>query len=100
MGSQPPDIASGLVQAYDGMATRMKRTAQCVIAVPVAEYQRTGAAGAMRKVIKAVPVAVFTPMIGAAEAVSRVLLGARNALDPAIKYDQEKKYKPSTGRKK
>ena len=78
----------------------MKSTAQTVIAVPIQEYKRAGTAGAVRSVIKAVPVAVVNPMLGAAEGLSRVLLGARNALDPQIRNDQAKKYKPAGGRRR
>ena len=47
--------------------------------------------GAAKSVIRAVPVAVLRPAVGAADAVSRALLGARNELDPGRKMDAERK---------
>ena len=47
----------------------------------------------MRAVVRAVPIAVLKPMIGASEAVSKTLLGLRNTLDPNIRRDSDEKYK-------
>lgn len=47
----------------------------------------------MRKVIRAVPIAVLKPMIGASEAVSKTLLGLRNSMDPNNRMENEEKYK-------
>jgi autophagy-related protein 2 len=49
--------------------------------------------GPVKKVIRAVPIAVLKPMIGASEAVSKTLLGLRNTLDPEVIKDLEGKYK-------
>ena len=47
----------------------------------------------MRSVVRAVPIAVLKPMIGASEAVSMTLLGLHNTLDPNVRHDNEAKYK-------
>lgn len=47
----------------------------------------------MKKVIRAVPIAVLKPMIGASEAVSKTLLGLRNTMDPQNRRENEEKYK-------
>ena len=47
----------------------------------------------MRAVVRAVPIAVLKPMIGATEAVSKTLLGLQNTLDPSIRQENEAKYK-------
>ena len=47
----------------------------------------------MRAVVRAVPIAVLKPMIGATEAVSKTLLGLQNTLDPGIRQENEAKYK-------
>ena len=47
----------------------------------------------MRSVVRAVPIAVLKPMIGASEAVSKTLLGLHNTLDPNVRHDNEAKYK-------
>lgn len=49
--------------------------------------------GPVRSVIRAVPIAVLKPMIGASEAVSKTLLGLHNALDPNVRYENDAKYK-------
>lgn len=49
--------------------------------------------GAVRAVVRAVPIAVLKPMIGASEAVSKTLLGLHNTLDPNVRAENEAKYK-------
>ena len=49
--------------------------------------------GPVRAVIRAVPIAVLKPMIGASEAVSKALLGLHNSLDPEVRLENEAKYK-------
>jgi len=49
--------------------------------------------GPVRSVIRAVPIAVLKPMIGASEAVSKTLLGLHNTLDPNVRHENEAKYK-------
>ena len=43
--------------------------------------------------VRAVPIAVLKPMIGATEAVSKTLLGLQNTLDPNIREENEAKNK-------
>lgn len=43
--------------------------------------------------MRAVPIAVLKPMIGASEAVRETLLGLHNQLDPNARYENEAKYK-------
>lgn len=47
----------------------------------------------MRAVIRAVPIAVLKPMIGATEAVSKTLQGIHNTFDPDVRQQNEVKYK-------
>ncbi|KIM31918.1 hypothetical protein M408DRAFT_327310 [Serendipita vermifera MAFF 305830] len=49
--------------------------------------------GAVRAVVRAVPIAVIKPMIGASEAVRETLLGLRNTIDPGAIQENEDKYK-------
>ena len=49
--------------------------------------------GPLKAVVRAVPIAVLKPMIGASEAVSKTLLGLRNSLDPEGRKEQDDKYK-------
>ncbi len=47
----------------------------------------------MRTIVRAVPIAILKPMIGASEAASKTLLGLRNTLAPDKREDDESKYK-------
>ena len=58
--------------------------------LPFREYRRSGQpGGALRCVIRAIPVAVLRPTAGAAEALSYTLLGLRNNVDPEQRIDEE-----------
>ncbi|OQR98889.1 autophagy-related protein [Achlya hypogyna] len=91
--SQPATASEGLSQAYASMSRELHVVAKTIVAVPLLEYQRTGSHGYVKSVIRAVPVAVLRPMIGATEAMSRAFIGVRNAVDPEIKEDMENKFK-------
>ncbi|ETV99582.1 hypothetical protein H310_08237 [Aphanomyces invadans] len=91
--SQPANATEGWNQAYASMSRELHVVAKTIVAVPLLEYQRTGSHGYVKSVIRAVPVAVLRPMIGATEAVSRALIGVRNAVDPEMKEDMENKFK-------
>jgi len=43
--------------------------------------------------VRAVPIAVLAPIIGATEALSYTLLGIRNNMDPAKKHDEEARFR-------
>ncbi|KIY72189.1 hypothetical protein CYLTODRAFT_418166 [Cylindrobasidium torrendii FP15055 ss-10] len=90
---QPTDIKEGIQSAYRSLHRNMNTAAQTILAVPMEVYERSGNEGPVRSVIRAVPIAVLKPMIGASEAVSKTLLGLHNTLDPNVKMDNELKYK-------
>ena len=50
---------------------------------------RNGMTGALTSVIKGIPVLLVAPLTGATEAASYTLLGARNALRPDIRKEEE-----------
>jgi len=90
---QPRNIKEGVQSASKAMARNLKVAGQTILAVPMEVYERSSNEGPARAVIRAVPIAVLKPMIGASEAVSKTLLGLRNTLDPSIPIDSEVKYK-------
>ncbi|KAF8077884.1 hypothetical protein FPV67DRAFT_1463315 [Lyophyllum atratum] len=90
---QPVDIKEGVQSAYKSLRRNFNSAAQTILAVPMEVYERSGNEGPVRSVIRAVPIAVLKPMIGASEAVSKTLLGLHNTLDPDIRHDNEAKYK-------
>ncbi|GLE00894.1 hypothetical protein PINS_up009691 [Pythium insidiosum] len=93
LAQQPSNATEGLYQAYDSISRELHVAAKTIVAVPLVEYKKTGSQGYVRSVIRAVPVAVLRPMIGASEAVSKALIGVRNAVDPELKEDVENKFK-------
>ncbi|KAK0210826.1 hypothetical protein DFS33DRAFT_1458619 [Desarmillaria ectypa] len=90
---QPADIKEGVQSAYRSLHRNLNSAAQTILAVPMEVYERSGNEGPVRSVIRAVPIAVLKPMIGATEAVSKTLLGLHNTLDPNVRHDNQAKYK-------
>ncbi|KAG0232066.1 autophagy- protein 2 [Mortierella sp. GBA43] len=91
--NQPVDINEGMEHAYKSLSKNIGTAAHTIFAVPMEVYEQTGAQGSARAVIRAVPVAVLKPMIGATEAFSKVLIGLRNSIDPEQRLLTEDKYK-------
>ncbi|KAJ1877861.1 autophagy- protein 2 [Coemansia sp. S17] len=104
-------------QAYLSLRSNMGDAVQTILAIPVVVQESIGddgdggtgdgapgrspVHGSVRAVVRAVPVAVLKPMIGATEAVSKTLLGLRNTMEPARRGQLEDKYKSrSLGSKK
>ncbi|KAH9946106.1 uncharacterized protein BXZ73DRAFT_86295 [Epithele typhae] len=90
---QPSNVKEGMQSAYRSLKRNLNSAAQTILAVPMEVYERSGNEGAVRAVVRAVPIAVLKPMIGATEAVSKTLLGLQNTLDPNIRQENEAKYK-------
>ncbi|KAH9063334.1 hypothetical protein EDB87DRAFT_1603168 [Lactarius vividus] len=90
---QPVNIRDGIESAYTSMRRNLSSAAQTILAVPMEVFERSGSEGPVRAVIRAVPIAVLRPMIGASEAVSKTLLGLHNTMDPEIRHENAAKYK-------
>ncbi|KAL5511695.1 ATG2 [Sanghuangporus vaninii] len=90
---QPINVREGMQSAYRSLSENVKYAGQTILAVPMEVYERSGTEGPARAVIRAVPIAVLKPMIGASEAVSKTLLGLHNTLDPQAQIESETKYK-------
>ncbi|KAF9265490.1 hypothetical protein L218DRAFT_860278 [Marasmius fiardii PR-910] len=90
---QPMNLKEGIHSAYKSLQKNFNSAAQTILAVPMEVYERSGNEGPVRSVIRAVPIAVLRPMIGASEAVSKTLLGLHNSLDPNLRHDYDAKYK-------
>lgn len=90
---QPADLTQGMQSAYTSLRSNLSSAAQTILAVPMEVYERQGDEGPVRSVIRAVPIAVIKPMIGATEAISKTLLGLHNTIDPNLRYENEAKYK-------
>jgi autophagy-related protein 2 len=53
----------------------------------------TSTQGPVRAVVRAVPIAILKPMIGASEAVGQTLLGIHNTFESDARQQAEAKYK-------
>jgi autophagy-related protein 2 len=91
--NQPSSVQEGVRAAYTSLSTNINSAAQTILAVPMEVYENAGDDGPLRTVVRAVPIAVLKPMIGASEAVSKTLWGLRNSLDPEGRREQGDKYK-------
>jgi len=90
---QPENVKAGLRSAYRSLSKNFTLAGQTILALPLEVHERSGSEGAMRTVVRAVPIALLRPMIGASEAVSKTLLGLRNTVEPTRRRDDEHKYK-------
>jgi autophagy-related protein 2 len=89
----PESLQEGLLTAYNSLSSSLADGLHTIIAVPVQVYERNGPEGALKAAIRAVPVAILKPAIGASEAISRTLMGVESALDPGRGIDIKRKYK-------
>eukprot|EP00980_Cylindrotheca_fusiformis_P014868 scaffold4060_cov121-Cylindrotheca_fusiformis.AAC.2 len=88
--SAPPrGVGDVTGHAMESLARGIQAANYKVVIVPYREYARNGATGAVTSVIKGVPVLLVAPLTGATEALSYTLLGARNALRPDIRKEEE-----------
>jgi len=86
---QPHDVKESLNYAYGALKRELGSTHEMIVAVPVRQYEHSGAGGYMKSVIRALPVAILRPAAGLSEAISYTLLGLRNQLNPEAKLDAE-----------
>lgn len=79
---QPQGVNEGLRLAYQGLERNLAMAKGAITEIPGEAMERGSAQGAAMAVIKAAPIAIIRPMIGATEAVSKALLGVTNGFDP------------------
>jgi autophagy-related protein 2 len=75
--------------AIESFTRGLKEANAKMIIIPYREYQQSGTRGAMKSVVRGLPVAVCAPLSGAAEAVSYGLYGVRNQLRPDLREEEE-----------
>jgi autophagy-related protein 2 len=82
-------VRDSLEVAYDSLSRHVHTAAHTILAIPLQELERCGPQGSMRAVIRAIPIAVLQPVVGATQALSVTLLGVRNKIDPALRKEEE-----------
>lgn len=86
---QPVGVIESLERAYDSVSRELNLAMDTIVAVPMRQYKRTGPGGYVKSVVRAVPIAVLRPVVGATEAISYTLLGLRNRVDPQLRREEE-----------
>jgi autophagy-related protein 2 len=87
--SIPKGIGDARLHAARSLARGVSAANYKVVVVPYREYLRSGVSGAVTSVIKGIPVLLVAPLSGVTEAASYTLLGARNALRPDLRKEEE-----------
>ena len=85
----PKGVGDVAGHAIESLTRGIQAANYKVVVVPYREYSKRGATGAAKSVLKGIPVLVVAPLSGASEAISYTLLGARNALRPDIRKEEE-----------
>jgi hypothetical protein len=93
--ASPRNLSDGMGKAVDSLSLHVGTAIQTIVAVPVSveESPLSSSTGPVR-LIRAVPVAVLRPMIGASEALRNIVMGLRHSIDPTHREHLEEKYKP------
>ena len=85
----PRRVGDTANHALESLARGVQTANYKVIVVPYREYRRSGTKGAVKSIVKGIPIAVAAPVSGASEAISYTLLGARNQIRPDIRKEEE-----------
>jgi autophagy-related protein 2 len=85
----PKGVQDVTGHAIESLARGFQAANYKIVIVPYREYSRHGAVGAASSVLRGIPVMLVAPVTGATEALSYTLLGARNALRPDIRREEE-----------
>ncbi|KAJ1345330.1 hypothetical protein BSLG_000843 [Batrachochytrium salamandrivorans] len=87
---QPRDIREGLQMGFASISEGVRSAARTILAVPKDIYDSSDE-GRVHPVVRAVPMAILQPMIGATDAVSKTLVGLQNSLDKTQQSRMEDK---------
>jgi autophagy-related protein 2 len=85
---QPKTFQEGIHKAYGAVAREVHGAVETLIAIPVRQTEMTPS-GAIREVVRALPIAILKPVAGLAEGIGYTVLGLRNMIDPNLQHDEE-----------
>jgi Autophagy-related protein C terminal domain len=85
----PRRLSDTAGHAVESLARGVQAANYKVIIVPYREYRRSGTKGAIKSIVRGIPVAVAGPVGGVSESVSYALLGLRNQVRPDIRKEEE-----------
>lgn len=85
----PRGIGETANHALESIARGLETANYKIVIVPYREYRKSGTSGAVRSVMRGIPVAIAAPVGAATEALSYTLLGVRNQVRPDIRKEEE-----------
>jgi len=85
----PRTIGDTAQHAYESISRGLKASNYMIVVVPRREYKKSGAKGAVKSVVRGIPIAILAPISGASEALSYTLVGIRNQLNPDVRKEEE-----------
>ncbi|CAB9499302.1 Autophagy-related protein 2 [Seminavis robusta] len=85
----PKRVGDTTRHALESLASGVQAANYKVIIVPYREYRRGSTTGAIKSVVKGIPVAIAAPVGGVSESVSYALLGLRNQVRPDLRKEEE-----------
>jgi len=96
LADTPATLREGATSAWRKFASGISGALQGVAFQPVREYCHTGTLGYLGGLARNVPGLLIRPVAGAAEAVTQVLLAARNTVDPSVRSRDQAFYRRSS----
>lgn len=85
----PRSIGDTAHHAYESISRGLKASNYMIVVVPRREYKKSGTKGAVKSVVRGIPIAILAPISGASEALSYTLVGIRNQLNPEVRKEEE-----------
>jgi len=85
----PRHVGDAAGHALESLARGLQTANYKILIVPYREYRRSGTRGAVKSIVRGIPIAIAAPVGGASEALSYTLLGARNQFRPDIRKEEE-----------
>lgn len=83
----------GVREAYSSLSREFDAAVHHLVAVPLDQYQKHGAAGYLSSLASGVPLAILRPIIGVTEGVTKTLIGVQKWVDPSLKEEIATKFK-------
>jgi hypothetical protein len=88
----PHTVGDTAQHALESLSRGIKTSTYMIVVVPRREYRKKGTTGAVKSVVRGIPVALLAPISGASEALSYTLVGMRNQMRPDIRREEEARH--------
>ena len=89
----PRDAQQGIDMAAQSLSRAVKSAVQTIVAIPLKEYQdEEEGTQRVKSIVRAVPICILKPMLGATAALTHTVQGVHNQIDPEHRHDAINKY--------